>query len=326
VVKWIRRFNEAGLGGLQERPGRGRKRRLQETDALAVVETTLATPQWLHLGFTVWSVRRLRSYLLETGRFAALGVGTLYAILRGADLVIRQCRSWFGRFGQSKALDKEEFARRKADVTAQYGPLPEGEVTVCVDGKRVYHRPEPGSCWQHAEVAGQRRARYSKSGTRTDILGALGFRVGKVLLECTECADGAAVARFLARVVKAFVAAGFHLIHLVLDNASVNTAALKEAVLAPWLKHMQVHWTPTHASWLNLAEPFWSSFHRAVIATSYFRTHLEVVEATAAFEVYWLAHPREFHWPKQPRKKRRSTPLPTWARLLTIPINSWTLN
>src|SRR5215207_6500210 len=44
VVKWIRRFNEAGLGGLQERPGRGRKRRLQETDALAVVETTLAAP------------------------------------------------------------------------------------------------------------------------------------------------------------------------------------------------------------------------------------------------------------------------------------------
>jgi transposase len=44
VVKWIRRFNAEGLAGLQERPGRGRKRRLQATDALAVVETTLAAP------------------------------------------------------------------------------------------------------------------------------------------------------------------------------------------------------------------------------------------------------------------------------------------
>ena len=44
VVKWIRRFNQEGLAGLQERPGRGRKRRFRETDALAVVETTLASP------------------------------------------------------------------------------------------------------------------------------------------------------------------------------------------------------------------------------------------------------------------------------------------
>jgi hypothetical protein len=274
------------------------------------------------LGFTVWSVRRLRTYLLETGRFTRLGVGTLYAIQRGAHLVIRQCRSWFGRFGQSRPGDKEEFARRKADVTAQYGPQPEGEVTVCVDAKRVYHRPEPGACWQHAEIAAQRRARYSKSGTRTDILGALAPREARLLLECTECADGKAVAAFLVQVVQAWVKAGFRLVHLVLDNASVNTAALKEAAMAPWLGYVQVHWTPTHASWLNLAEPFWSSFHRAVIATSYFQTHLQVVEATDAFAAYWQAHPHEFHWPKLPRTKRRSAPLPTWRKLLLTPINS----
>jgi transposase len=45
VVKWIRRFNEKGLEGLYERPGRGRKRRLQETDALPVVETVLTSPR-----------------------------------------------------------------------------------------------------------------------------------------------------------------------------------------------------------------------------------------------------------------------------------------
>lgn len=44
VVKWIRRFNQAGLAGLQERPGRGRKPQIQEAHALAVVETVLAAP------------------------------------------------------------------------------------------------------------------------------------------------------------------------------------------------------------------------------------------------------------------------------------------
>ncbi len=45
VVKWIRRFNEQGLAGLQERPGRGRKPQIREEQALKVVETVLAAPQ-----------------------------------------------------------------------------------------------------------------------------------------------------------------------------------------------------------------------------------------------------------------------------------------
>ena len=44
VLKWIRRFNEAGLAGLNERPGRGRKPRIRDSDALAVVETVLTPP------------------------------------------------------------------------------------------------------------------------------------------------------------------------------------------------------------------------------------------------------------------------------------------
>lgn len=44
VRKWIRRFNEEGLVGLQEKPGRGRKRQWQETKALPVVETVLTPP------------------------------------------------------------------------------------------------------------------------------------------------------------------------------------------------------------------------------------------------------------------------------------------
>ena len=45
VLKWIRRFNEEGLAGLNERPGRGRKRRIQPSEALSVVETVLTPPR-----------------------------------------------------------------------------------------------------------------------------------------------------------------------------------------------------------------------------------------------------------------------------------------
>jgi hypothetical protein len=252
----------------------------------------------------------------------AFGMGTLYAILKGAHLVIRQCRSWFGRFGQSKQLDKAEFERRKADVTSVYEPLPEGEVCVCVDTKRVYHRPEPGAVWQHEQVPANRKARYHKSGTRTDILGALAPREALLDLECTPKADGAAMGQFLAKVVIRLRALGLRLIHLVMDNASVNQAALKEVALSPLLSFVQVHWTPTHASWLNLAEPMWSAFHRAVLQNSEFHDDAAVVAVTAAYLEYWRAHPREYHWPRRPRKKRRAAALPLWKRLDAIPINS----
>jgi len=267
-------------------------------------------------------VRRLREYLLATALFAHLGVGTLYAILRGAHLVIRQCRSWFGRFGQSKKLDPVEFRRRRDDVEAVYGELPEGEVTVCADVKRVYHRPEPGACWQHQEVPADRPARYHKSNTRTDILGALAPREAHLDLECTEAATAVTMADFLARVIAGLVATGWRLIHLVMDNSTVNTAALKQAVLEPWLGVIVVHWTPTHASWLNLAEPFWSSFHRAVLQNSWFRWHADVVTVTEAYLEYWRAHPREYHWPKIERQRRRAAAEPLWKRLDAIPIYS----
>jgi DDE superfamily endonuclease len=267
-------------------------------------------------------VRRVREHLLSTAAFAHLGVGTLYAILRGAHLVIRQCRSWFGRFGQSRPLDKAEFLRRRDDVEAVYAPLPEGEITVCADVKRVYHRPEPGACWQPEKLPADRPARYHKSDTRTDILGALAPREAHLDLECVPAANAGTMAAFLARVVQELVALGWSLIHLVMDNSSVNTAALKEAVMEPWLGLLVVHWTPTHASWLNLAEPFWSSFQRAVLQNSWFHLHDEVVAVTVAYLEYWRAHPREYHWPKAGRRRRRPAALPLWRRLGAIPIYS----
>jgi hypothetical protein len=266
-------------------------------------------------------VRLLRTYLLDSQRFTALGVGTVYAILRGAHLVIRECRSWFGRFGQSHPVHKEEFDRRKADVKAAYQAQPEGEITICLDTKRVYHRPERGAAWQHEEVPANRPARYPKSGTRSDVLGALAPREAQLTLAAVECADGVAVAQFLARVMQQLQKQGWRVVHLVMDNASVNTCALKQDILQEWLPKIRMHWTPTHASWLNLAEPMWSAFQRAVVQRSWFRDHGEVARATDEYEKYWQAHRREYHWPKQLRR-RRAPAQPPWRQFLAIPINS----
>jgi hypothetical protein len=171
-------------------------------------------------------------------------------------------------------------------------------------------------------VPAQRPARYHKSNTRTDILGALAPQPAQLDLECTPAATGETTAQFLARVVQGYVAAGWRRIPLLMDNASTNTAALKDAVLAPWWGSLEVHWTPPHASWLNWAEPFWSSFQRAVRQNTWFRTHDEVVTVTTAYLEYGRVHPRAYRWPKAERQRRRPAALPLWRRLEAVPINS----
>src|SRR5262249_37856578 len=155
---------------------------------------------------------------------------------------------------QSRRLDKAEFERSKADVVGIYEALPEGEITVCVDVKRVDHRPEAGAAWQHEQGRAHRKARYYKSGTRTDILGALATREAQLDLDCARKAEAGALEKSLATSVAQLWGGGGPLFHLLRDNPSVTSAALKEGALEPWLDLVRVHWTPAHASWLNLAE------------------------------------------------------------------------
>src|SRR5262249_25378594 len=161
------------------------------------------------------------------------------------------------------------------------GELAQGEVTVCAAVKRVDHRPEAGALWPHESLPAHRKARDHQSDTRTDSLGALAPREARLDRECTPQAAGVALARVLARVVAGWRTAGFRLIHRVMDNASVNPAALQAAVLVPWREFIQVHGTPTHACWLNRAEPMGSGFHRAVLQNTELNRDAEVVSVTA---------------------------------------------
>jgi len=226
-----------------------------------------------------------------------------------------------GRFGQSKPLDKEEFQRRRDDVTAVYAPLPAGEMTLCVDVKRVYHRPRKGPVGSMKKCLPIDRRGITRV-IRAPISWGAGTPAGAVAPGMHAKGDRGGDRPVPGAVVGELVAAGWQRIHIVMDNASTNGAALKEAVMVPWLAYLAIHWTPPHASWLNLAEPFWSSFHRAVLQGSWLTSHDEVVAVTTAYLEYWRKHPREYRWPKAQRQRRRPAALPLWKRLDAIPINS----
>src|SRR3954452_10416388 len=65
VYTWIRRFNERGLQGLEDRPRSGRPHTYTAEQRAEVIAAALSDPKGLGLPFGCWTLDRLRVYLNE---------------------------------------------------------------------------------------------------------------------------------------------------------------------------------------------------------------------------------------------------------------------
>jgi len=95
VRKWITRFNDAGLAGLEDGLRSGRPATYTVEEVSEVVAAALSDPQTVGLPFASWTLDRLEAYLNE-----AKGIGIKRS--RIGDLLVReglrwrQQESWFG--------------------------------------------------------------------------------------------------------------------------------------------------------------------------------------------------------------------------------------
>ena len=64
---WLKRFNERGLGGLEEDMRSGRPPTYTAEERSAVIAAALSRPAELGLPFASWTLDRLVAYLGETG-------------------------------------------------------------------------------------------------------------------------------------------------------------------------------------------------------------------------------------------------------------------
>jgi transposase len=95
VRGWIRRFNAAGLAGLEDRPRVGRPSTYAPAQVATVIATALTDPGALDLPFASWTLDRLAAYL--NGHEAiAIKRSRIDELLRAEGLRWRQHESWFG--------------------------------------------------------------------------------------------------------------------------------------------------------------------------------------------------------------------------------------
>jgi hypothetical protein len=137
---------------------------------------------------------------------------------------------------------------------------------------------------------------YFRHGT-VSLFAALDVKKGAVLGQCYRRHRAKEFLAFLKEIethVAAEVAAGKE-VHLVLDNYGTH----KSATVARWLvrrPHWHLHFTPTHASWLNQVERFFAKITTEAIRRGNFLSVADLVSAIRAYLHAHNAKPHPFVW------------------------------
>jgi len=277
VGKWRRRFADERLAGLCDRPRPGGPCRYGHDERLAVFRTACSPPPE---GETHWTVR---------GLAAAVGISKsrVHALLDAADLKPHQVRSWL------TSLDPQ-FETKQADVCGLYLDPPEGAIVLALDEKTSIQakqpiRPEipavPGR-------AARREFEYRRHGT-VALLAALLVHSGEIKGEVYVRASRVEFLAFLD-LLEGEIPADKQ-VHAIVDNLQVH----KTAEVAAWLAahpRWQFHFTPTHASWLNQIELWFSILSRRLLKRGVFTSKDDLKAQLLAFIERYNPTAKPFAW------------------------------
>jgi transposase len=303
VVTWRGRYAEHGLPGLEDLPRPGKPAQLPEALRDGVLELTLTEPPD-RFGATHWSSRLLAVALADEG--TPISHATIARIWHRFG--VQPWRAGTFKFSTDPALEA-----KIRDVVGLYLHPPDKAVVLCVDEKPQIQALErtaptlpvrPG----HPEAAS---FDYLRHGTTT-LFAALEVATGRVTEACTERHRHQEFLAFLRQVARAYPRRE---LHVVVDNLSTHS----HPVVRAWLQRhprVQLHFTPTSGSWLNLVEAFFSIITRQALRRGSFPTVADLIAAIERFILAWNDRCTPFTWTKDPDTviakasdpRRRKTP------------------
>jgi transposase len=278
VLKWRARFEDDGIEGLEEAPGRGRPAVYAQDFVEKVVATTLAKPPE---GSTHWSTRTLAKEL-------GVSHGTVHRIWR-------QRRLQPHRTSAFKFSNDPQLVEKVRDVVGLYLNPPEKALVLCVDEKtqiQALDRTQPLLPMRPGQPE-RRTHDYLRHGTTT-LFAALDVATGQVVGDFTERHGVDDFLAFLRLLAKTYPT---QQLHLVVDNYHTH----KHPQVSRWLerhKRVQLHFTPTSASWMNQVEIWFSLLHRRAIQRGVFKSVAALKQAIQRFLDAWNDQCHPFTWVK----------------------------
>ena len=301
VREWTCRFlAKPGLEALRDAPRSGRPRIRTERDDAVVISLGCQEPE----SHGRLDTRMTQSLIAELAvlQGTRLSRSTVQRILATAEVQPHRERYYL-----FTPKDRPDYvARRDAICDLYMADLPEDEVVVCFDEKtniQALGTPYPGRSTARGQVR-RKEHNYIRHGTR-NLVAAVRPDTGEVvtaeLFPNRSFATPEAIAMLLSIDM---LLPWARVIHIVWDNGSTHISKAMKAFLASEDgKKFRVYYTPTHASWLNLAENFFSRFTRRYLAGRRYSGLDELDDHVyAALQDYNARHARPMSWTYNPRK------------------------
>ncbi len=285
VIDWIERFKGHGIAGFEELPGRGRPEEYSTAQKQRIVERVWRKPP-NELGR--WSVRTLAAEL-------KMDKDKVHRVLEEHDLHPHRLRTF--NFSPDPL-----FEEKLLDVVGLYMTPPKNAVVLCVDEKtgiQALDRTQPLLPLRASKPKAWSNE-YVRHGTRT-MLAALEVQTGKVTAWVNKTRKTEDFIAFMNKVVKAYPG---QRLCVVLDN--LNTHNGIDAV--QWLEeHPKVsfHYTPTHASWVNLIECFFSVLTKQALQHSVHHSVKDLEKFLKDYINLYNHRCGPFTWTKGPKKLTR---------------------
>jgi transposase len=279
VSKWKTRYQARGLAGLQDaaRPGKpvvyG-----AATAARILAQLDEAPPA----GYARWNGRLLAEALCPVSPHQ------IWRVLRTHGISLERRRSWC-------ISTDPTFAQKAADIVGLYLNPPEQAIVLCVDEKPAIQALERAQGWLKLPT-GKALTGFNHDYKRhgTTLFAALEVATGLVRAGHYPRRRRVEFLDFMNRVVAAYPGKA---LHVIVDN--LNTHKPKHDRWLARHPHVQFHFTPTHASWLNQVEVWFGILTRAALQGASFVSPQQVRKQIDAFVAAYnkTAHP--FEWTKQ---------------------------
>lgn len=280
VSQWRRRFAMQRLVGLQDRPRPGPRRRYgAEVERRILARLDQPPPS----GYASWSGRLIARALGD------VSARQVWRVLARHRISLQRRRSW--------CLSTDpQFAAKAADLVGIYLSPPDHAVVLCVDEKPSIQALERAQGYLRLPSGQALKGfnhEYERHGTTT-LFAALNLSTGQVKAGHYARRRRREFLDFMNEVVADYPQRE---IHVVLDNLSSHKPKRDR-----WLArhpNVHVHYTPTHASWLNQVEIWFSILTRQALRGASFTSPRQVREAIDRFLAVYNAQASPFEWRKR---------------------------
>ena len=279
VSEWRTRFAAKRLEGLQDTPRPGKPRRYNEHTERRILNQLDENPP---AGHATW-----------TGRLVAKALGDVsehqvWRVLRKHGIHLQRRHSWC-------ISTDPQFAEKAADIVGLYLSPPENAVVISVDEKPAIQALERAQGYlklPNGKAITGYNHEYRRHGTTT-LFAALNIATGQVKAGHYKRRRRKEFLDFMNSVVSEYPEKE---IHVVLDNLTTHKPKNDK-----WLarhKNVHFHYTPTHASWLNQIEIWFSILSRRALRGANFISVKQLRKAITDFTQSYNKEAAAFEWKK----------------------------